>query len=162
VAILIDEGNPPSQIGAKLVEEAAVEFGMRTFRRGLRDPAGFDAVFKAARDDGADVVFIGNSPAIFPHRKQLAELALKHRLPTVTGWREFAEAGSLMSYATDYPDLFRRAAEYVDRILKGAKPAELPIEQPSKFELIINLKTAKALGVTIPPALVFRADHLIQ
>jgi putative ABC transport system substrate-binding protein len=79
VAILIDEGNPPSQIGAKLIEEAAVEFGMRTFRRGLRDPAGFDAVFKAAREDGADVVLISNSPAIFPYRRQLAELALKHR-----------------------------------------------------------------------------------
>jgi putative ABC transport system substrate-binding protein len=162
VAVLIDERNPSSQIGAKRIEAAAGEFGMRAFTRGLRDPAGFDAVFKSTRDEGADVVVIGNSASIFPHRKQLAELALRHRLPTITGWREFAEAGLLMSYGTDYQDLFRRAAEYVDRVLKGAKPAALPVEQPSKFELVINLKTAKALGLTIPPALVFRADHLIQ
>jgi putative ABC transport system substrate-binding protein len=103
-----------------------------------------------------------NSAALFIHRRRLAELGVKHRLPTVTGAREYVEAGAMIGYGTDYPDLFRRAGDYVDKILMGAKPGDLPIEQPSKFELVINLKTAKAIAVTIPAALVFRADNLIQ
>ena len=102
------------------------------------------------------------SPALFTERKRIADLALKHRLPTVVGGREYAEAGGLISYAVRYPDLFRRAASYVDKILKGAKPADLPVEQPTKFELVINLKTAKALGLTIPPSLLQRADQVIE
>jgi putative ABC transport system substrate-binding protein len=89
-------------------------------------------------------------------------LALKNRLPTISGPRHFVEAGGLMAYGPHFPDLFRRAATYVDKILKGARPADLPVEQPTKFELIINLKTAKALGLTIPPALLARADQIIE
>jgi putative tryptophan/tyrosine transport system substrate-binding protein len=92
----------------------------------------------------------------------IAELAAKHRLPAIYRSMEYIEAGGLMAYGTNYPDLYRRAATYVDKILKGARPADLPIEQPTKFELIINLKTAKALGLTIPPPLLLRADEVIQ
>ncbi len=96
------------------------------------------------------------------HRKLIADLAIRHRLPLISGLTELAEAGGLIGYGTSVPDLYRRAAVYVDRILKGAKPADLPIEQDAKFELVINLKTAKALGLTIPPAVLARADEVIQ
>jgi putative ABC transport system substrate-binding protein len=95
-------------------------------------------------------------------RKRIAALALKYRLPTMSEGRDWAEAGCLMSYAPNLHDLYRRAATYVDKILKGAKPADLPIEQPTKFEPIINLKTAKALGLTIPPSVLARADEVIE
>jgi putative ABC transport system substrate-binding protein len=98
----------------------------------------------------------------FGERRRLVDLAAKTRLPTVFPWREYVDAGGLMAYGADLADLFRRAATYVDRILKGAKPGDLPIEQPTKYELIINLKTAKALGLTIPPSLLQRADQVIE
>jgi putative ABC transport system substrate-binding protein len=95
-------------------------------------------------------------------RRRLVDLAAKNRLPTVYPWREAVDAGGLMAYGANYADLYRRAATYVDKILKGAKPADLPIEQATKFELLINLKTAKALGLTIPPSLLQRADQVIE
>jgi putative tryptophan/tyrosine transport system substrate-binding protein len=100
--------------------------------------------------------------AFLAYRQHVADLAVTHRLPMMAPAKEYALAGVLVSYGTDYPDLFRRAAGYVDRILKGAKPADLPIEQPTKFELVINLKTAKALGITIPPSLLAQADQVIE
>ena len=103
------------------------------------------------------------SSLFYVHRARLVELAAKHRIPTIYAQREFVVgSGGLMSYGADYHHLFRRAATYVDKILKGAKPADLPIEQPTKFELVINLKTAKALGLTIPPSMLARADEVIQ
>ena len=107
-------------------------------------------------------LLVGPSPMFFGERRRLADLAVEHRLPTVFTLGEYTQAGGLVAYGPHYPDLFRRAASFVDKILKGAKPADLPIQQPTKFELVINLKTAKALGLTIPPTLLFQADEVIQ
>ena len=127
-----------------------------------RTPADFDRAFSdmiRARAGGLTVL----PSAIFnSERKRLVDLAAKHRLPAVYPWREFVDAGGLMSYGPDLADLFRRSATYVDKILKGAKPGELPVEQSTKFELVINLKAAKDLGLTIPQSVLARADHLIQ
>jgi putative tryptophan/tyrosine transport system substrate-binding protein len=110
----------------------------------------------------ARAVFVIADPLFFSERQRISDLAMKHRLPSIHGVSEYVEAGGLLSYGPSYPDLFRRAAIYVDKILKGAKPGELPVEQPTTFELFINLKTARALGVTIPRALLLRADRVIE
>jgi putative ABC transport system substrate-binding protein len=107
-------------------------------------------------------VLIPSVAAYFSERKRLADLALKHRLPSIGGAKEYAEAGLLLSYGASYPQLFRRAAHFVDKILKGAKPADLPIEQPTKFEFVINMKTAKALGLQIPQSVLLQVDQEIQ
>ena len=107
-------------------------------------------------------MYVAGDSLTYAHRQLIGELALKHRLPTLFLFRAHVEAGGLMSYGTDLLELYRRAGGYVDKILKGAKPADLPIEQPTKFELVINLKTAKTLGLTIPQALLLRADEVIQ
>jgi putative tryptophan/tyrosine transport system substrate-binding protein len=117
-------------------------------------------VFSEAR--GASALIQLDDVIFTTHRRQVVELALKYQLAAMYGFREFVDAGGLMAYGPDYPDLYRRAATYLDRIFKGAKPADLPIEQPTKFELVINLKTAKALGLTIPPSVLARADEVIQ
>ena len=110
----------------------------------------------------ADALYVVADPLFFTNRTKISSLAMDLRLPTMSNFREYAEAGCSMSYGPNYMDLFRRAATYVDKILKGAKPADLPVEQPTKFELVINLKTAKALGLTIPPSLLQRADQVIE
>jgi putative ABC transport system substrate-binding protein len=126
----------------------------------VKDANDLDRVFAAMANPpvGGLVVDL----VLHEYRRRIAELAIRHRLPAISGPKEFAEAGGLMAYGPDYPDLFRRAATYVDKILKGAKPGDLPVEQPTKFELVINLKTAKALGLTIPPSLLLRADWVID
>jgi putative ABC transport system substrate-binding protein len=159
VAVLWDE-TPNARMSVQEVEAAARTLGMAVHPVGVRGPHELDQAFSAARREHALIVV--GTPSLFIERKRIADLALKHRLPTMVGGREYAEAGGLFSYAVRYPELFRRAASYVDKILKGAKPAELPIEQPTAFELVINLKTAKALGLTIPPSLLQRADQLIE
>jgi putative ABC transport system substrate-binding protein len=122
----------------------------------------YEAAVAAIVKQHASGLFVVSNPTFFGDRERLAALATKNRLPMMCEWREMAEAGCLMAYGPIISDLYRRAAEYVDKILKGAKPADLPVEQPTKFELVINLKTAKALGLTIPPALLSRADEVIQ
>ena len=110
----------------------------------------------------AQAVLVLADPMTYAHRRRLADLATKHRLPMMGGLREYAEAGSLMSYWADRTDLYRRVAYYVDRILKGASPGDLPIELPTKFEFLINLKTAKTLGITVPQSVLLRADRVIE
>jgi ABC-type uncharacterized transport system substrate-binding protein len=128
----------------------------------VNSASGFAAAFVTAKKDNAEAVFLIDSPRTVANRAVIAELGLKHRLPIMSQFSRIVEAGGLMSYGPDLSELFRRAATYVDKILKGAKPGDLPIEQPTKFELVINLKTAKALGLTIPPSLLGRADEVIQ
>jgi putative ABC transport system substrate-binding protein len=160
--VVFDQQSRASQLGATETEAAATPLEITILKRGTRDVADVETAFKEMRDARADVLILVASAAFFSHRSRLAESAVTHGLPTITGGQEYVEAGFLLGYGPDYPDLFRRAADYVDRIFKGAKPGDLPIERPSKFELVINLKTAKSLGITIPSDLAFRADHLIQ
>jgi putative ABC transport system substrate-binding protein len=127
------------------------------------DPAyDFAGIFEAAAKGGAQLVLVQSSPAFTKHMPEIGEVAVKHRLPTMFTFRHYVDHGGLMSYGVDFPPLWRRTADYVARILKGAKPAELPIEQPTKFEFVVNLKTAKALGVTIPNGILLAADEVIE
>ena len=128
----------------------------------IRDVAELDAAINSAKAERADGVHVLPSPFFHRYRARIAELANRHRLPTISESREYVQDGGLMSYGPNFPDMHRRAASYVDRILKGAKPGDLPIEQPTRYELVINLKTAKALGITIPQSLLLRADEVIQ
>ncbi len=125
-------------------------------------PNDFEQAFSAMKEAHVGGLLVFPGPMFLEARGSMVTHAAQSRLPAVYPWREAAAAGGLMSYSTNFPDMYRRAAVYVDKILKGAKPADLPIEQPTKFELVINLKTAKALGLTIPPALLQRADHVIE
>src|SRR5262249_13178588 len=122
----------------------------------------FEGAFRIAMRVRAEALLVFTTPVIFRERSKIAQLALKNRLPTSFAHREHVDAGGLMSYGPNFPDMWRLAANYVDKILKGAKPADLPVEQPTKFELVINAKTAKALGLTIPQSILTRADEIIQ
>jgi len=128
----------------------------------ILDPKDIDIVFRAAGKERADAVLVLTSAVFTSQRKQLANLAVKSRLPASYPTAEYTDAGGLMYYGVNTPDLYRRAATYVDKILKGAKPADLPVEQPTKFEFIINLKAAKQIGLTIPPNVLVRADRVIR
>jgi putative ABC transport system substrate-binding protein len=128
----------------------------------IRDLKDIETVFQAARKERADAVLALASRVLLTDRTQVAELAVKSRLPAIYGEREHVEAGGLMTYGVSIADLFRRAATYVDKILKGATPAQLPIEQPTRFEFIVNLKAAKQIGLTIPPNVLARADRVIR
>jgi putative ABC transport system substrate-binding protein len=139
-------------------EEAAQKLRIPLAVHGVDGPEDFERALSAMVADRAGAVLVATSPMFFGHRRQLADLALKHRLPTMFAFREYAEAGGLMAYGPSYTELFERAAGYVHRILKGAKPADLPVEQPTKFDLILNRKTANALGLTIPPVVLARAE----
>jgi len=127
-----------------------------------RDPADFDRAFLDMTKARADALTVLTSATLIGQRNRLVELAARNRLPAVYPWREAVDAGGLMSYGPDLADNYRRAATYVDKIVKGAKPGDLPVEQPTKFELVINLKTAKSLGLTIPQSVLVRADELIH
>jgi putative tryptophan/tyrosine transport system substrate-binding protein len=146
----------------RAVESAGRSLGLQLQLHEVRGPEDFDQAFHAMRQERADALNVLASPILNAHRKTLIELAARYQLPAVYQWKEFAEEGGLMAYGASLPDMYRRAATYVDKILKGTKPADLPVEQPIKFELVINLKTAQALGLTIPPMLVFQADEVIR
>ena len=159
VAVLWD-GTDNARLSVQQLEAGARTLGVSVRSVTARGPSAIEPAIAAAAKERA--LFVISSPALFPERGRIAALALRHRLPTMVGGREYAEAGGLVSYAVSYPVLFRRAAIYVDKILKGAQPGDLPIEQPAEFELVINLKTAKALGLTVPPSLLQRADQVIE
>jgi putative ABC transport system substrate-binding protein len=148
--------------GLREVEAAARSLGVRLQSLEARGPEEFDRAFAAMTRERAEALLVVADSTFLTHRARLAELGAKSRLPTMYGAREHVEAGGLMAYAVNMADFIGRAAIYVDKILKGAKPGDLPVEQPTKFELIINLKTAKALGLTIPPSLLLRADEVIK
>ena len=163
VAALWDRAARGSALAVRDTEVAARSLGIALQSVAVRpDSRDYDGAFVAMKRDGARAVVVVQSSAFFVSYQLIADLALTHRLPSVGGSKEYPQAGGLIGYGADYADLFRRAALFVDKILKGAKPADLPIEQPSKFELVINLKTAKALGLTIPPSLLQRADQVIE
>src|SRR5262245_52129768 len=163
VAVLYD----PAGSGMREVKEtlpvAAGALGLTVRSWEVRDADGFEKVFAALRKDRPDGLYVAGGPVTGVNGKRIAEFALKSRLPAVYGDRGLAiEAGGLMYYGADLADIYRRVAYYVDRILKGAKPADLPVEQPTKFELVINLKTAKQIGLTIPQSMLYRADKVIK
>jgi ABC-type uncharacterized transport system substrate-binding protein len=158
-------GNPTNLSNAaqsREAEGAARVLGLRLQPVAARDPEEIDRAFVAMTREKPDAVIVLLDSIFLDRRTRIADLAVKHRMPTVYGAGEHAEAGGLMTYGPNIPSMFRRAATFVDKILKGAKPADLPVEQPTKFELVINLKTAKALGLTIPQALLLRADQVIE
>ena len=142
----------------KEADVAARALGIQLHFVEARGPADFDRAFSDVTRGRAGALTVLPSAMLFTERRRLVDLAAKNRLPAVYTSREFVDAGGLMSYGPNGPDLFRRAATYVDKILKGAKPGDLPVEQPTKFELVINLKTANALGLTMPPSLLQRAE----
>ena len=164
MAVLWNPQNPVSTLNWKELQLLAPQLGVQLHSLEVRSANEFDQAFKDAIRARAGALALMPTPlfGIVGNLKQIANFAAKSRLPSIHSSSEFADAGGLVTYGPDRSDMFRRAATYVDRILKGAKPGDLPIEQPTKFELVINMKTAKALGITIPQNLLFRADRVIE
>jgi putative ABC transport system substrate-binding protein len=162
LAALWHADNTPSMASVKELEGSAARARVAFQSFHIRDAAELTDAFSAMARDGIDAVVVVNSPLLYLERKRIGELALKHRLPAIYGGAEYVDAGGLLAYGPSYPELFRRAASYVDKILKGANPADLPIEQPTTFELVINANTARALGLVIPPSVLARANRVIQ
>jgi putative ABC transport system substrate-binding protein len=158
----LNPGTPYAALAYKELEAAAnvAKVQLRAFE--VRSPEEITPQLEAAKAAGAGGLVILEDPLTFSQRSEIGTLASRLRLPAVYGYREFVEAGGLMSYGTDHGAQWRHGAEIVDRILKGAKPADIPVEQPTRFELVVNLKTAKASGFTIPPTIMIRADEVIE
>jgi putative tryptophan/tyrosine transport system substrate-binding protein len=162
VGVLLHSDNPVPVRLFRDMENASPQFGIRLHSLGVRGPNELQKAFEVAAKERIGALFVIEEAVIASYRTRVLELALKQRLPTASLYREFAEAGGLLTYGADLPDLFRRAATYIDKILKGTKPADLPVEQPIKFEFVINVKTAKQIGLTIPPSVLYRADKVIK
>jgi ABC-type uncharacterized transport system substrate-binding protein len=162
VAVLLNPVTPLNAAQVRETQAAARVLGVTLQFYEVRDPNEFDGAFAAMTKARVGALLVMPHPFIYVQARRIADLAAKSRLPAVYPFREAVEAGGLMAYAANAPDMFRRAAVYVDKILKGTKPGDLPVEQPTKFELVINLKTAKALGLTIPRSLLLRADEVIR
>jgi putative ABC transport system substrate-binding protein len=162
VAVLWNAANPALARIFKEVQAAGRTLGIEVQSLEVQQPDDFDGAFETVRRQHPDALMTVEDPLIFNHRKRIADFAIGQLLPTLAGFREFVGAGGLMSYGANFADLYRRAAGYVDKILKGAMPADLPVQQPTEFDLVINLQTAKALGITIPPMLLARANEVIQ
>jgi putative tryptophan/tyrosine transport system substrate-binding protein len=161
LAILVNIGNPSMALEIREVQAAARKLGLEVATLEIRSAKDIVPAFETLKG-GADALYVCVDPLLNAHRISINTLANVARLPTITGAREFVEAGSLMSYGANFPDLFRRAADYVDKILRGAKPTDLPVEQPTKFNFTVNLTNAKGLGLEIPPTLLARADEVIE
>ena len=162
VAVIWDPATPSHGPGLKAVEVAGPSLGLRVQTVPVRSATEFDSAFSAIIRERAGAVLVLSTPIFIAGASRLAELALTHKLPSMFGPRHHVEAGGLMSYSPDRLDNWRRATTYVDKILKGTKPADLPVQQPTRFEFVINLKTAKQIGLTIPPNLLARADTVIK
>jgi putative ABC transport system substrate-binding protein len=162
VAVLFNPDSPSNVANFKEMEAPARHIGVQLQALEVRDPDGFESAITLATRAKAGAVQVLPTAVLNTHRRRIAELAINNRLPTMFATNRHMDAGGLMSYGPDYGDLYRRAAIYVDKILKGAKPADLPVERPTKFELVINLKTAKQIGLTIPPNMLARADKVIK
>ena len=161
VAVLSNPANPAQALAIRDLKVAAKSLRLRLLFVEVRGPDEFDRAFAEIAKERVDALFVAAESLFYLHRTSLADLALKYRLPTMYGLRESVVAGGLMSYGPSLAVNSRRAATFVDKILKGAKPADLPVEQPTKFELVVNLKTARTLGLNIPPSLLQRADELL-
>jgi ABC-type uncharacterized transport system substrate-binding protein len=162
VGVLVNDASPLYARLRREIEVATQELGLQRQMVVVRGAADFEGAFAKLIAARVDAVFVSADSMFYQHRVRLVKLVAKTRLPAMWGLREYAQAGGLMAYSTDLDELARRAAIFVDKILKGAKPADLPVEQPTKFELIVNLKTAKALGLTIPQTLLFQANQVIE
>jgi len=160
VTILRHASSGEASLDATLAVSRSLKLRIQVLE--VRDPNTFNGALVAAKKDGAEAINVLASPILYSHRKALVNLAAKHRFPGMYENKEFVEDGGLLSYGANLDDLFRRAATYVDKILKGTKPADLPVEQPTKFEFVVNFKTAKQIGITIPPNVLVRADKVIR
>jgi ABC-type uncharacterized transport system substrate-binding protein len=162
VALLSNPANLQAPLQLKATRSAASGLAVTLITFEAKEPRNIDEAFAAMKKERVGGLTVLPDPMLLAQRQKIAELAAKHRLPAIYGIPEFVESGGLMAYATNRLDIFRRAATYVDKILKGAKPADLPVEQPIKFEFVINLKAAKQIGVTIPQKVLARADRVIR
>jgi putative ABC transport system substrate-binding protein len=162
VGLLFNPTYSSAVTGARHTATAADILGLQVRQLEVRSPTDLDAAFSRMAHERLQAVVVVTDGVLFNQRARIAEAAVRAHLPMMCEVRNFADAGCLIAYGPSYADLSRRAATYVDRILKGAKPADLPVEQPTKFELVINLKPAKALSLTIPPSLLARADQVIE
>jgi putative tryptophan/tyrosine transport system substrate-binding protein len=162
VAVFLDTTSPAISLTLNEIQTSARALGLQIQSLDIQSPNDFAGAFQAAAKGRAQALTVTPQPVLTANRKRILEFAAKNRLPGIYPFKEYVEDGGLMSYASNLSDRYRRAATYVDKILKGAKPAELPVEQPTKFEFVINLKTAKQIGLTIPQSLLYRADKVIK
>ena len=161
LAIMVNVGNPGSLMDMREAQAAARTLGLMVTTSEIRQAEDIVPAFDAL-DGRADALYVCTDPVVFTNLARINVLAAAARIPTMHARREYVEAGGLMSYGANFPDLFRRAADYVDKILRGAKPGDIPVEQPTKFDFIINLTAAKALRLEVPPSLLARADEVIE
>ena len=162
IAILMNPTNPMHVRSLPQAQAAADMLRVKLQRLEARNPAELETAFEAATRERADLLWVLGDPLTLDQRAHIAELAMRHRLPTMHFFREAVEARGLLGFGPDLPHIWRNVGKYVDKILKGAKPGDIPVEQPTKYELVVNLKTAKALGLTIPQSILLRADEVIE